>query len=87
MSNNNPQLIKYPQNRLVVTRDISTIIHEISVQDAVHIVLPIIIQLAKDTEDSVKEALAGELDKIMYYYFEVNKMLQQKKKKEKKVMV
>lgn len=80
-------MIKYPQNRLVVTRDISTIIHEISVQDAVQTVLPIIIQLAKDTEDSVKEALAGELDKIMYYYFEVNKMLQQKKKKEKKVMV
>lgn len=76
MLNTNQQLIKYPQNRLVVTRDISTIIHEISVQDAVHIVLPIIIQLAKDTEDSVKEALAGELDKIMYYYFEVNKMLQ-----------
>lgn len=75
MSNTNPQLIKYPQNRLVVTRDISTIIHEISVQDAVHTVLPVIIQLAKDTEDSVKEALAGELDKIMYYYFEVNKML------------
>ena len=75
MLNTNQQLIKYPQNRLVVTRDISTIIHEISVQDAVHIVLPIIIQLAKDTEDSVKEALAGELDKIMYYYFEVNKMM------------
>lgn len=40
-------------------------------QDAVHTVLPIIVQLAKDTEDSVKEALAGELDKIMYYYYEV----------------
>ncbi|CAO3606909.1 unnamed protein product [Mucor fragilis] len=56
--------------RLVVTRDISALIHEISVQDAVHTVLPIIVQLAKDTEDSVKEALAGELDKIMYYYYE-----------------
>lgn len=42
-------------------------------QDAVHTVLPIIVQLAKDTEDSVKEALAGELDKIMYYYYEVSK--------------
>lgn len=41
-------------------------------QDAVHTVLPIIVQLAKDTEDSVKEALAGELDKIMYYYYEVS---------------
>ncbi|KAL9549431.1 hypothetical protein MBANPS3_005213 [Mucor bainieri] len=69
------KLIKFSNStlvlqRLVVTRDISTLIHEISVQDAVRIVLPIIVQLAKDTEDSVKEALAGELDKIMYYYYE-----------------
>ena len=59
----------------MVTRDILALIHEISVQDAVHVVLPIIVQLAKDTEDSVKEALAGELDKIMYYYYEVSKIM------------
>ncbi|GAN10190.1 protein phosphatase 4 regulatory subunit 1 [Mucor ambiguus] len=69
------KLIKFSNStlvlqRLVVTREISTLIHEISVQDAVDTVLPIIVKLAKDTEDSVKEALAGELDKIMYYYYE-----------------
>lgn len=28
--------------------------------------------LGKDKDDSVKEALAGELDKIIYFYYEVH---------------
>ncbi|KAI9357464.1 armadillo-type protein [Pilaira anomala] len=56
--------------RLVVTRELSNIIHDITLLDAVNIVLPIIIQLGKDQDDSVKEALAGELDKIIYFYYE-----------------
>jgi hypothetical protein len=55
----------------VVTKDLSNTIHEISLTDAVEVALPIIIQLGKDAEDSVREALAGELDKIMYFYYEV----------------
>jgi hypothetical protein len=31
--------------------------------------------LGKDTDDSVKEALAGELDKIIYFYYEVKQLL------------
>ncbi|KAI8639234.1 armadillo-type protein [Parasitella parasitica] len=69
------KLIKFSSStlvlqRLVVTRNISAIIYEISAQEAVDTVLPIVIQLSKDTEDAVKEALASELDKIMYYYYE-----------------
>ncbi|KAI8068870.1 armadillo-type protein [Thamnidium elegans] len=56
--------------RLVVTRELSNTIHDISLLDAVNIVLPIIIQLGKDQDDTVKEALAGELDKIIYFYYE-----------------
>ncbi|GAA5815755.1 hypothetical protein MFLAVUS_009270 [Mucor flavus] len=56
--------------RVVVTRELSNTIHDISLLDAVNIVLPIIIQLGKDQDDSVKEALAGELDKIIYFYYE-----------------
>lgn len=59
--------------RVVVTRELSNTIHDISLLDAVNIVLPIIIQLGKDQDDSVKEALAGELDKIIYFYYEVKK--------------
>lgn len=59
-------------NRLVVTKELSSIIHEISLNDAVNIALPIIIQLGKDTEDSVREALAAELDKVMYFYYEAS---------------
>lgn len=58
-------------HRLVVTKEISNTIHEIDLIDAVEKVLPVIASLGKDTDDSVKEALAGELDKIIYYYYEV----------------
>lgn len=57
--------------RLVVTRELSNTIHEVSLADAVEKILPVIMQLSKDTDDSVKEALAGELDKIIYFYYEV----------------
>lgn len=54
-----------------MAKDLSSTLHEISLTDAVQVALPIIIQLSKDAEDSVREALAGELDKIMYFYYEV----------------
>ncbi|CAO3616526.1 unnamed protein product [Mucor hiemalis] len=56
--------------RLVVTKEISNTIHEIDLVDAVEKVLPVIAMLGKDTDDSIKEALAGELDKIIYFYYE-----------------
>lgn len=56
--------------RLVVTKEISSTIHEIDLLDAVEKVLPVIALLGKDTDDSVKEALAGELDKIIYFYYQ-----------------
>ena len=60
---------------MVVVRDISTLLPEISAEQAINIVLPIIVQLSKDPEDAVKELLAGELDKIMYYYYTVRYFL------------
>lgn len=54
-----------------MTRELSNTIHEVSLADAVEKILPVIMQLSKDTDDSVKEALAGELDKIIYFYYEV----------------
>ncbi|KAI7893280.1 armadillo-type protein [Mucor mucedo] len=56
--------------RLVVTRELSNTIHSISLTDAVDKALPIIIELGKDTDDSVREALAGELDKVIYFYYQ-----------------
>ena len=58
--------------RLVVTRELSHTIHyEICLEDAVVKVLPIIKKLGKDSDDSVREALAGDLDKIICFYYEV----------------
>lgn len=54
-----------------MTRELSNTIHSISLTDAVDKALPIIIELGKDTDDSVREALAGELDKVIYFYYQV----------------
>lgn len=56
-----------------MTRELSNTIHTISLTDAVDKALPIIIQLGKDNDDSVREALAGELDKLVYFYYQVSK--------------
>lgn len=56
-----------------MTRELSNTIHTISLTDAVDKALPIIIELGKDTDDSVREALAGELDKVIYFYYQVRK--------------
>lgn len=58
-----------------MTRELSNTIHNISLTDAVDKALPIIIQLGKDTDDSVREALAGELDKIIYFYYQVRNLV------------
>ncbi|KAI8389312.1 armadillo-type protein [Blakeslea trispora] len=55
--------------RLVVVRDIPALLPVISAEQAIDTVLPIIVQLSKDSDDAVKELLAGELDKIMYFYY------------------
>lgn len=56
----------------MITRDLSSTIQSITLEEALNTALPIIIQLGKDTEDSVREALASELDKIIYFYYEVS---------------
>ncbi|KAI9476331.1 MAG: armadillo-type protein [Benjaminiella poitrasii] len=59
-----------PLQRLVLMKEISEILYDISLQEAVEIALPIIIQISKDEEEAIKEKLAEELGKIMLFYYE-----------------
>ncbi|KAI8997081.1 armadillo-type protein [Pilobolus umbonatus] len=55
--------------RLVAAREVSVVIYNIEIYDAVEHILPVIIALSKDEEDAVREALATDIDKIMNYYY------------------
>ncbi|KAI8638998.1 armadillo-type protein [Parasitella parasitica] len=63
--NENDDLI----NRLLLAKELASALDEISLAEAVKDVLPIMDKLACDTDDTVKETFASELDHILLYFY------------------
>ncbi|CEP07968.1 hypothetical protein [Parasitella parasitica] len=63
--NENDDLI----NRLLLAKELSSALKEISLAEAIKDVLPIMDKLACDTDDTVKETFASELDQILLYFY------------------
>ncbi|KAI9028301.1 armadillo-type protein [Phycomyces nitens] len=57
-------------HRLLAAKEISNIIHEIDVAEAVNYVLPMVLKIGIDPDDTVRETFASELDKIILYYYQ-----------------
>ncbi|KAF7725695.1 hypothetical protein EC973_009412 [Apophysomyces ossiformis] len=57
-------------HRLLVAKELPTTIHEISVSEAVNYVLPMVLKIGSDSDDTVRETFVSELDKIILYYYE-----------------
>lgn len=53
-----------------VTRELAATLYQISREEAVDQVVPVILALGKDTDDNVRETLASEFDKYMYFFQE-----------------
>ncbi|CAO0800068.1 unnamed protein product [Mucor circinelloides] len=56
-------------NRLLLAKELSSALEEISLTEAMEDVLPIMDKLACDTDDTVKETFASELDQILLYFY------------------
>ncbi|KAG0170867.1 Serine/threonine-protein phosphatase 4 regulatory subunit 1 [Apophysomyces sp. BC1034] len=57
-------------HRLLVAKELPNTIHEISVSEAVNYVLPMVLKIGNDPDDTVRETFVSELDKIILYYYE-----------------
>ncbi|KAI8388520.1 armadillo-type protein [Radiomyces spectabilis] len=57
-------------HRLLVAKELPTIIRDIDVEEAVKYVLPMVLKIATDRDDTVRETFISELDKIIMYYYE-----------------
>ncbi|KAI7900271.1 armadillo-type protein [Cokeromyces recurvatus] len=55
--------------RLIITKELSSILYEINLKEALEVALPIIIHLSNDKEESIREKLAEELGNIMLFYY------------------
>ena len=58
--------------RLLVAKELSNTIYEISVSEAVNYVLPMVLKICTDPDDTVRETIISEFDKIMMYYYTVS---------------
>lgn len=56
-------------NRLMLAKELSIALEEISLTEAVEDVLPIMDKLAADSDDTVKETFASELDQTLLYFY------------------
>ncbi|KAI7849453.1 armadillo-type protein [Circinella umbellata] len=56
-------------HRLLVAKELSNTIYEISVPEAVNYILPMILKICTDPDDTVRETIISEFDKIMMYYY------------------
>ncbi|KAI9499520.1 armadillo-type protein [Zychaea mexicana] len=56
-------------HRLLVAKELSNTIYEISVSEAVNYVLPMVLKICTDPDDTVRETIISEFDKIMMYYY------------------
>ncbi|CAO3671906.1 unnamed protein product [Umbelopsis vinacea] len=56
-------------HRLLVARELPLSLETMSLQESVHMALPMLQALGNDVEDSVRETFVVELDKIIMYYY------------------
>ncbi|KAI9315825.1 armadillo-type protein [Dichotomocladium elegans] len=56
-------------HRLLVAKELSNTINEISVSEAVNYVLPMVLKIAVDSDDAVRETFVNELDKVIMFYY------------------
>ncbi|KAG0259910.1 Serine/threonine-protein phosphatase 4 regulatory subunit 1 [Mortierella polycephala] len=57
-------------HRSFLAREVSTILPEMNIYDAIAYVIPIIHEFSSDSMESVRESLASQLDKIVIYFFQ-----------------
>lgn len=69
---------KKKKKRLLLAKELSSALEEISLTEAIEDVLPIMDKLACDTDDTVKETFASELDQILLYFYKVYKYFSNK---------
>lgn len=55
----------------MVAKELPNTIYEISVSEAVNYVLPMVLKIAIDHDDNVRESFVSELDKIIMFYYTV----------------
>ncbi|KAF9189579.1 Serine/threonine-protein phosphatase 4 regulatory subunit 1 [Haplosporangium sp. Z 11] len=60
----------YDFHRAFLAREVSTILPEMNIYDAISCVIPIIHEFSSDSMESVRESLASQLDKIVIYFFQ-----------------
>ncbi|KAI8148941.1 armadillo-type protein [Fennellomyces sp. T-0311] len=56
-------------HRMLVAKELSNTIYEISVSEAVNYVLPMVLKIGTDPDDTVRETFVNELDKIIMFYY------------------
>lgn len=55
----------------MLAKELSIALEEISLTEAIEDVLPIMDKLAADSDDTVKETFASELDQTLLYFYKV----------------
>lgn len=61
--------------RLLVAKELVHALEEVDLNEAVKEVLPCMEKLAADTDDTVKETFASELDQTLLYFYKVGPLL------------
>ena len=56
-----------------MAKELPVALEEITLSEAIEDVLPIMDKLAIDTDDTVRETFAGELDQVLLYFYKVLK--------------
>lgn len=54
-----------------MAKELLTALEEIGLTEAIEDVLPIVDKLAADSDETVKETFASELDRILLYFYKV----------------
>lgn len=54
-----------------MAKELSNTIYDVTVSEAVNHVLPMVLKIGTDQDDTVRETFVGELEKIILYYYKV----------------
>jgi CRISPR/Cas system-associated protein Csm6 len=60
-------------NRHLVAKELPIALYEVTVDEAVTELFPLIMKVAQDDDEAVRETFASELDKIILYFYQVKK--------------
>lgn len=59
-------------NRLLLAKELPNALGEISITKAIKDIIPVMLKLACDSDDTVRETFAGELDQTLLYFYKVS---------------